>query len=212
MANNLNEDKFIVQKDVVQFSDDNILAGTTVNILPQSVATTLSNQGNNITAPGNASVGGTQQGVLLNAGADTRVTPLGAEANAGPIITIKSNTQKLPNIFFNFRQKTFPNTQNLLFKFETSNLVVGDFTGVKLPTWTANATISPNISLTNAADNPLSVVKAYDKYFYQLDRYKEGADRERAKKALETQFEVKADPNRQAQVISEYKVTGTAPR
>jgi len=168
----LDEDKISVQNDVVQISEDNILAGTTVNILPQSVATTLSNQGNNIPAPGNASVGGTQQGVLLNAGADTRVTPLGAEANAGPIVTIGTNTQKLPNIFFNFRQKTFPNTQNLLFKFETSNLGSGNFTGAKLSTWAANQTISPNISLINAADNPLSVVKAYDKYFYQLDRYK----------------------------------------
>jgi hypothetical protein len=168
MANNLNEDKFIVQKDVVQFSDENISAGTIVTILPESVTTTLSNQGNNTSALGNASIVGTKQTNEQNAGSTTRAKSLGAPAQAGTV----ANTQKLPNIFFNFREKTFPNTQNLLFKFETSNLVVGDFTGVKLPTWTANATISPNISLTNAADNPLSVVKAYDKYFYQLDRGK----------------------------------------
>lgn len=173
LISNLNEDKIIVQKNVVQLSDDNISAGTIVTILPESVATTLSNQGNNISAPGNASVGGTQQTVEQNAGSTTREKSLGAPANAGPIAKIESNTEKLPNIFFNFRQKTFPNTQNLLFKFETSSLGVGNFTGAKLSTWTANTIISPNISLENTISPfPLSVVEAYGKYFYQLDRGK----------------------------------------
>jgi hypothetical protein len=49
----------------------------------------------------------------------------------------------------------------------------GDFTGDKLSIWEANQTISPNISLTNTnSPFPLSVVKAYDKYFYELDRGK----------------------------------------
>lgn len=170
LISNLNEDKIIVQKNVVQLSDDNISAGTIVTILPESVTTTLSNQGNNISAPGNASVGGTKQTVEQNAGSITRAKSLGAPANAGPIAQIESNTEKLPNIFFNFRQKTFPNTQNLLFKFETSNLAGANFTGTKLSTWTANTIISPNISLIDTTNNPLSVVEAYGKYFYQLDR------------------------------------------
>ena len=170
LISNLNQDKIIVQKNVVQLSDDNISAGTIVTILPESVTTTLSNQGNNISAPGNTSVGGTKQTVKQNAGSNTRTKSLGASANAGPIAKIESNTEKLPNIFFNFRQKTFPNTQNLLFKFETSNLGVGNFTGTKLSTWTANTIISPNVSLTDTTNNPLSVVEAYGKYFYQLDR------------------------------------------
>jgi hypothetical protein len=169
MANNLNEDKFIVQKDVVQFSDENISAGTIVTILPESVTTTLSNQGNNTSALGNASIVGTKQTNEQNAGSTTRAKSLGAPAQAGTV----ANTQKLPNIFFNFREKTFPNTQNLLFKFETSKLGGSDFTGAKLSIWEANQTISPNISLTNTnSPFPLSVVKAYDKYFYQLDRGK----------------------------------------
>ncbi len=170
----LDEDKISVQNDVVQISEDNILAGTTVNILPVLAVTTLSNQGSNTPASINTSTVGstTQQLAGQSAGTSTLVSALGPSATAGHIITKQSNTKSLPNIFFNFREKTFPNTQNILFKFETSNLVVGDFTGVKLPTWTANANISPNVSLTNATDNPLSVVKAYDKYFYELDRDK----------------------------------------
>jgi len=169
---NLNEDRIRVQENVVQVSTDNILAGTTVTISPPASAITSQNQGNNVSASGNTSTGGTQQNAAPNAGADTKVTPLGPSATAGSITIKKSGTQNLPNIFFNFREKTFPNTQNLLFKFETSNLGVGNFTGTKLSTWTANAIISPNVSLINATDNPLSVVEAYGKYFYQLDRDK----------------------------------------
>ena len=167
---NLQEDTIRVQENVVQLSADNILAGTTVTISPPESAITSQNQGNNVSASGNTSTGGTQQNAAPNAGADTRVTPLGPSATAGSITIKKSGTQNLPNIFFNFRQKTFPNTQNLLFKFETSNLDSGDFDGSKQSTWAANAIISPNVSLINTTDNPLSVVEAYGKYFYQLDR------------------------------------------
>lgn len=169
---NLKEDRIRVQENVVQFSTDNILAGTTVTISPPASAITSQNQGNNVPALGNTSTGGTQQNAEPNAGADTKVTPLGPSATAGSITIKKSGTQNLPNIFFNFRKKTFPNTQNILFKFETSNLGVGDFTGTKLSTWAANAIISPNVSLINTTNNPLSVVEAYGKYFYQLDRGK----------------------------------------
>lgn len=95
------------------------------------------------------------------------VTPKGAPATGGALLTTK-NTKNLPNVFFNFKEKTFTNYKDLLFKFGTSNLVDGDFIGTKLPTWFGNTDVS-SISLTNAL-NPLSVVKAYGKYFYQLDR------------------------------------------
>lgn len=155
-------------RSTVQIDGENVSAGTIVEISPQSVATTLANQGSNISVAGNTSTGGTESGATPNAGASTRITPVSVQALAG---TVNANTKNLPNIFFNFRQKTFPNSQNLLFKFETSKLAAGDFTGTKLPTWTADQTISSNISLTNAT-NPLSVVEAYGKYFYQLDRDK----------------------------------------
>jgi hypothetical protein len=83
-----------------------------------------------------------------------------------------------------------------------------DTSGIMEITGDAKPSSTMNQGLWEPSTPPASTPASQD----QLDRYKEGADRERAKQALETQFEVKADPNRQAQVISEYKVTGTAPR
>ena len=99
-------------RSTVQIDGENVSAGTIVEISPQSVATTLANQGSNISVAGNTSTGGTESGATPNAGASTRITPVSVQALAG---TVNANTKNIPNIFFNIRQKTFPNSQNLLF-------------------------------------------------------------------------------------------------
>lgn len=171
---NLSEDKAIVDYGV-DLTGEDIIAVAKITIPSIAVPTSVSNQG--LTASTNQSttvVGPSQD---QQAGANVIVQAQGIAATGG-VLTAK-NTEKLPNIFFNFRSKGFINTDDLLFKFETSNLTVADYTGSKISTWTANQNIRPSVSLTTkdvnspyTSGNFLSVVKAYDKYFYELDRYK----------------------------------------
>lgn len=159
----------------INISTTDITAATTITIPSSQADTSLSNQGSNIVNNPNQTL--TINAPTQDAGAKTTAVIVGTPANGGVFTT--KNTKNLPNVFFNFRSKTVTDTSDLLFKFETSKLTVADFTGTKLSTWNANSDIRPNISL-NAKDvnspytsgNFLSVVKAYDKYFYQLDRYK----------------------------------------
>ena len=162
---------FSTTANTVEISDEDISAGTTITILSDASGTQLSNQGNNQSTTDNINVINTQTLDKQKSGNKRRFSILGPRATGGTVNF--NNTKELPDIFFNFREKTFPNTQNLLFKFETSNLASANFTGAKLSTWAANQTISPNISLENVnSPFPLSVVRAYGKYFYQLDRNK----------------------------------------
>ena len=159
----------------INISTTDIKAATTITIPSSQADISLSNQGSNIVNNPNQTL--TINAPTQDAGAKTTAVTVGTPANGGVLTT--KNTKNLPNIFFNFRSKTVTDTSDLLFKFETSKLTVADFTGTKLSTWNANSDIRPNISL-DAKDvnspytsgNFLSVVKAYDKYFYQLDRYK----------------------------------------
>jgi hypothetical protein len=162
---NLNED--IVKSTYgLSVSNTDVVAATSLTLLSSSANLSPSNAGTN--AINNTSQTLTVADNVQNAEGKL-IANLQGNVASGGVLTTK-NTTNLPNIFFNFRNKTFKNNGDLLFKFETSNLNNTNFTGIKLPTWNANADVRPNISLTNAA-NPLSVVKAYDKYFYQLDRY-----------------------------------------
>jgi len=161
---NLDED--ITVSYGLNVSTTDIVAATSITIKSSLTTTSQSNLGLN--NQNNSDEVITIINPKLTGIGKKTVTPKGIPATGGVLLTTK-NTKNLPNVFFNFRKKTFTNYKDLLFKFETSNLVDADFDGVKKPTWIGNTNVS-SISLTDAVNNPLSVVKAYGKYFYQLDR------------------------------------------
>ena len=160
---NLDED--IAVSYGLNVSTTDIVAATSITIKSSPTTTLQSNLGLN--NQNNSDEFITITNPKLSGVGKKTVTPKGVPATGGVLLKTQ-NTKNLPNIFFNFKEKTFTNYKDLLFKFETSNLVDADFIGTKLPTWFGNTDVS-SISLTNAS-NPLSVVKAYGKYFYQLDR------------------------------------------
>ena len=87
--------------------------------------------------------------------------------NAGALF----NLAQAPNVFFNLRSRPIIDTNDFLFKFETSSLTDANFTSAKLPSWVSKSglQVSP-ITLQASSGSPLKVVKAYGKYFYELDR------------------------------------------
>jgi len=163
--NNQNLDKTVIETfSELDVSITDIVASTRLIIKSSSTNTSQSNQGLNAETNSNETI--TIKNSKQTGSGKFQAKSIGTPAKGGKFTT--ANTKQLPNVFFNFRKKTFTNYKDLLFKFETSNLNASDFTGTKLSTWYANTNVS-SISLTNAS-NPLSVVKAYGKYFYQLDR------------------------------------------
>lgn len=87
--------------------------------------------------------------------------------NAGALF----NSAEAPNVFFNLRSRPIIDANDFLFKFETSSLTDANFTSTKLPSWVSKSglQVSP-ITLQASSGTPLKVVKAYGKYFYELDR------------------------------------------
>ena len=160
---NLDED--VAVSYGLNVSTTDIVAATSITIKSSPTTTLQSNLGLN--NQNNSDEFITITNPKLSGVGKKTVTPKGVPATGGVLLKTQ-NTKNLPNVFFNFKEKTFTNYKDLLFKFETSNLKDADFIGTKLPTWFGNTDVS-SISLTNAS-NPLSVVKAYGKYFYQLDR------------------------------------------
>lgn len=89
--------------------------------------------------------------------------PKGIPATGGTFTPVNQN--KLPIVYFNFKKNDFYD-QNLMFRFKTSNLTSSDLTGNTISTWTSDSTAG--LALTLTGTNKLKVVKAYDKYFYEL--------------------------------------------
>lgn len=87
--------------------------------------------------------------------------------NAGALF----NSAEAPNVFFNLRSRPIIDANDFLFKFETSSLTDANFTSAKLSSWVSKSglQVSP-ITLQAPSGTPLKVVKAYGKYFYELDR------------------------------------------
>jgi len=160
---NLDED--VAVSYGLNVSTTDIVAATSITIKSSPTTTLQSNLGLN--NQNNSDEFITITNPKLSGVGKKTATPKGVPATGGVLLKTQ-NTKNLPNVFFNFKEKTFTNYKDLLFKFGTSHLKDADFIGTKLPTWFGNTDVS-SISLTNAS-NPLSVVKAYGKYFYQLDR------------------------------------------
>lgn len=82
------------------------------------------------------------------------------------------NLAQAPNVFFNLRSRPIIDTNDFLFKFETSSLTDANFTSAKLPSWVSKSglQVSPITLQAPSSGTPLKVVKAYGKYFYELDR------------------------------------------
>lgn len=97
------------------------------------------------------------------ANTEAKYEAVGQTATGGTFTPVKQN--ELPVVYFNFKKNEFYD-ENLMFRFKTSNLTSSDFTGSNISTWTSDPTVKAGITLTGA--NKLKVVKAYDKYFYEL--------------------------------------------
>lgn len=167
---NLTEDKaYISEEDVVADTSIFINNPTTAITSPPSSQNNAT-QGSNsvlpinslsttqpvdiVTIPGNA-------GSITNA--EAKYEAIGQTATGGSFTPVKQG--ELPVIYFNFKKNDFYD-ENLMFRFKTSNLTSTDFTGSTISTWTSDPTVKAGITLTGT--NKLKVVKAYDKYFYEL--------------------------------------------
>ena len=86
---------------------------------------------------------------------------VGEETTSGGIVLNPSNK---PSLFLNFRTKSEP-TANLLFRFRTDDISgsAGDSSG----SWVSDSSIK-NLTLSAPSGNPLKVVSAYGKKFYEL--------------------------------------------
>ena len=161
-------DEIIVEEDIQIETTDNDIAATSNITLPQtSITSTAINLGANTSLQQNTS---TNDSNINNETTELQAKQQSSSASGGKITT--QNAEKLPNIFFSFRSRPAINTSELLFKFETSSLVAGDFTGNKLSSWISKSElgVSPITLQANGAETPLKVVKAYGKFFYELDR------------------------------------------
>ena len=89
-------------------------------------------------------------------------TPLGTSGQAGESVSTFSTNDK-PNVFLNFKEKSFSN-RGLIFRFKTSNL---GSVGTTASSWSSDSNVS-NITLSADSGSPLKIVEAYGKKFYEL--------------------------------------------
>lgn len=89
-------------------------------------------------------------------------TPLGTSGQAGESVSTFSTNDK-PNVFLNFKEKSFSN-RGLIFRFKTSNL---GSVGTTASSWSSDSDVG-NITLSADSGSPLKVVEAYGKKFYEL--------------------------------------------
>lgn len=89
-------------------------------------------------------------------------TQLGTSGLAGESVSTFSTNDK-PNVFLNFKEKSFSN-RGLIFRFKTSNL---GSVGTTASSWSSDSDIG-DITLSADSGSPLKVVEAYGKKFYEL--------------------------------------------
>lgn len=146
------------------------LAGDTVLTIPQAPTTqSSSTQGSNtvqsvVQVSTNTPINTTNNG-NSNTSPAIQANPQGITAKGGVFTPVKQD--KLPIVYFNFKSNDL-NTSDLLFRFKTSNLTNTEF-GTSTNSWTSDSLIKDNLTLVTSGGNYLKVVKAYDKYFYELD-------------------------------------------
>jgi hypothetical protein len=165
-----------LKEDRLTTSEQDLSASTELFIKPSvgsssTAPSSATTQGSNLTLPAaTVSSSASNQDTVPVPGGSASLTsgtekyePKGIPATGGTFTPVKQN--KLPIVYFNFKQNDFYD-QNLMFRFKTSNLTSSDLTGNTISTWTSDSTAG--LALTLTGTNKLKVVKAYDKYFYEL--------------------------------------------
>jgi hypothetical protein len=154
---------------------DNDITGDVAVFIPET--STLTNSNNNTATAGNNSAQlppkltttsaldavSTSNTVSSTGGSTLQFVTVGDTATGGSFTPIKQG--ELPTVYFNFKENAFYDG-DLIFRFKTNNLTSTDFTGSTISTWNSDSTIRSGLTLTGT--NKLKVVKAYDKYFYEL--------------------------------------------
>lgn len=170
--NNLTENKISVSDDDA-VADVAIFIPTTSTI--SNTANSINTQGNN-TSQSSPSISTTTNTDTFSNGSTATSTSnstaqfqvVGTTATGGTFTPVKQN--ELPTVYFNFKENAFYDG-DLIFRFKTNNLTSTDFTGSTISAWNGDSTIRSGLTLTGT--NKLKVVKAYDKYFYELSNNSE---------------------------------------
>lgn len=167
-----------IYRDEPDFQNENIEGNTIITVAPTDTAvgnntsTTPINQGdNNSNPPPQVGTANNAPNIITNPNTGTSSTTsstestkvIGETKNGGVFTPVKQN--ELPTIYFNFKKNVFTN-DDLIFRFKTSNLTSTDLTGNAISNWASDTNLSTSFSLTSSSK--LKVVKAYDKYFYEL--------------------------------------------